>query len=155
MALVQLSALEDRLEWDLTDEEKRVGQSALDDLSVDAMDISGKTWDEASVPARVARIVLAAAVRYMRNLDGFVQSRAGDETVIFNEQKEGAGSARFTTDEIQSLTKLAAVADSFGTIPILNLGGGQTDHRAGLRPCIFPPPEASGDRFPMFAEGDI
>lgn len=104
-AYADLHELEDRLEWDLTDEEKRVAQSALDDLSVDAAH-HGREWTRANVPALVKRVVLAATTRYLRNLEGVVQSRAGDETLVYGEDKL-AGSAHFTTDEVKAIIAVA------------------------------------------------
>lgn len=147
MAFAELSDLEDRLEWDLSDGEKRVGQTALEDLSVDACQ-HGAQWTDANVPQYVKRVVLAAAVRYMRNLEGVVQSRAGDETLIFNEIKEGAGSASFTTAEIEAIISIAQGPQGFGTIPIVAWSEGP-DPLSGWVPTV-----PQGKLFPMYAADD-
>lgn len=142
-----LEDLQSRLEWDLDELETRVALSALTDLSIDATSI-GKDWG-ASPPAYVTRVVLAATVRYMKNLEGVVTSRAGDETLTFNEVKEGAGSPRFTGDEIVGISKAATGLIGFGTIPILNMGGD------GVVISGLVPTDIEGERMiPLFAEGD-
>ena len=117
MAFAELSDVEDRLELTLEDGEKNVALSALEDLSVEARHHGKRNWSDQACPPMVKRIVLAATVRYLRNLEGFTQSRAGDETVMFNEVKDGsAGSAHFTTAEIKQLISLASPGNGFGSI---------------------------------------
>jgi len=121
-AFVELEELEKRLEWALSDQEKLVAQAALDDLSVDAADYGVASWSALTAPANVKRIILAAATRYMKNLEGVIQSRAGDETLIWPEV-EGMGSATFTADEVRRITETAMGGPvQFGTIPVEQYG---------------------------------
>lgn len=123
MAFAQLVDLEDRLEWDLSDEEKRVGLSAIQDLTDEARSI-GKDWTDDTVPRVVRKAVLAAAVRYMRNLEGVITSRAADEAVGFAET-EGMGSPQFTRSEVERISATAIGVNGFGTIPIVAWGEGK------------------------------
>lgn len=148
MAFAQLSDLEDRLEWDLDENEKRVAQAALDDLSVEARHL-GQDWPDTACPPYVRKVVLSAAVRYMRNLEGVVQSRAGDETLIWAEDKDGgAGSARFNKGEIDGIIGLALGPAGFGTIEVVAWGNTPRT-RTGYVPA------GGGDLVPFFAEGDV
>lgn len=104
----ELPDLVSRLDWTLDENELRIATTALEDLSDEAR-YHGKDWpDPTTAPRMVRRMVLAAAVRYMRNPDGYTTSRAGDETLAWNESKDGqAGSAHFAPDEIKALRKMA------------------------------------------------
>lgn len=145
-AYAELHELEDRLEWDLTDEEKRVGQSALEDLSDDATH-HGRDWTRANVPRVVRRTVLAAATRYLRNLEGVVQSRAGDETLVYGEDKS-AGSAHFTSDEIQVIIRSAMGYNAgIGSIQV-------TVSSPRSRSSDRVPVDYGGRPFPFYGDGD-
>lgn len=110
MTYVELPLLQARLEWDLSVEEQRVAVSALEDLSLDAAH-HGRAWTNETIPPIVKRYILAAATRYMKNLEGAVQSRAGDETLVLasvtKEAAEQMGSAHFSTEEIKAIIALA------------------------------------------------
>lgn len=103
--LASLEALLARLDWDLDDTEKRVATAALEDLSNDARRYGSSTWTAVTAPAGVDTMVLRAAVRYMRNPDGYIQSRAGDEIVGWAPRKE-AGAAEFSAAEKDELREL-------------------------------------------------
>lgn len=81
MSLVTLEELEGRLDWELDAGEKKVAQGALDDATALVLYYGSSTWTETSAPPVAKMIVKAAATRYLRNPDGYDQSRAGDETV--------------------------------------------------------------------------
>lgn|SRR5699024_768281 len=81
MSLVTLEELQGRLDWELDAGEKKVAQGALDDATALVLYYGSSTWTETSAPPVAKMIVKAAATRYLRNPDGYDQSRAGDETV--------------------------------------------------------------------------
>src|SRR5690606_34257542 len=98
-----------------------MAQTAIEDLFEDAKHYGLKTWSENALPSIVRSQILRAAVRYMKNSDGFVQSRAGDETVAWGSDGTGmAGSAHFSATEISVIKDAAEGGDmaefgSFGT----------------------------------------
>lgn len=117
MALARIDELVARLgpEYPLTDpmipgqDLTTVATNVLEDLSTDAVFYGSSSWTSDNVPAVVKSIVLRAAVRYMKNPDGFMQSRAGDETVQWNADGDDmAGSAHFSDSEIAQLEKIAS-----------------------------------------------
>lgn len=105
--IATLEELQARLDWQLDTGEQAVAKGALEDLSDDARFYGSQRWDELTAPRQVRSLVLRAAARYMRNPDGFVQSRAGDETIIWSDNGEEAGTARFTENERKILGALA------------------------------------------------
>lgn len=104
--IATIEELQARLDWTLEAEEQGVAQAALDDLSDDARFYGSVLWESTNAPRQVKSLVLRAAARFMRNPDGYKQSRAGDETVIWNDIEEGAGTASFTTQEQKMLATL-------------------------------------------------
>lgn len=114
-AYATVDEVQARLEWTLDEGERAVAQGALEDLSDDARHY-GKHWPVASVPPSIKRLVIRAVARYMRNPDGYEQSRAGDETVIFNRDRVGGGSAEFTSAEIKAIKATARTIASVTSI---------------------------------------
>ena len=104
-----------RLEFDLDTAERGVVQGALEDLSDWARHYGRSTWTETTAPAFIKRLVIRAAARYARNPDGYEQSRAGDETVIWNHASKTPGSAEFSEDEIRAIKSYVRPA-GFGSI---------------------------------------
>lgn len=97
-----------RLDWELDENEERIARSALEDLSDDARHYGSSSWvSEAVAPRAVRTMVLRAAVRYMRNPDGYVQSRAGDEVVGWAPRKTDVGAASLSEAEKNELRDLA------------------------------------------------
>ena len=147
MALVDLTELENRIDWDLDDREKRLGQAALDDLSLDAIDY-GRNWHPMNTPPRIKRLILKAAMRYMNNYRGLVQSRAGDETEIYREH-EDMGTAAFTSEEVKEIISIASGTrgKGFGSIPAYAWG---TDPYKKMEYVPAPP----GKWFPLYDPED-
>ena len=116
-AFVLLPELQARLEWVLSEREEIVGTSALEDLTIEAQDHGKSTWTVLNCPAIVKRQILKAAERYLKNLEGIIQSRAGDETLIFPELDE-MGTADFNASEIKKIINavMGGGTPSFGTI---------------------------------------
>jgi hypothetical protein len=93
-----LDELKARLDWTLDADEERIATSALEDASDLARGYAGRDWpDGATAPRLVRTLVLKACKRYMTNPSGYTQSRAGDETLGWNDtQGENAGTVYFT-----------------------------------------------------------
>lgn len=96
------------LDFDLDDGQTRDAEQALEEASNLAR-YYGADWpDPAIAPYMVRTIVLRAVRAYMRNPDGFTQSRAGDETVGWPDRGiSPIGRVEFTPDEIKMLQSLA------------------------------------------------
>lgn len=106
-----------RLDWTLSPEEERIARSALEDLSDDARNYGSERWaSEQVAPRSVRTMVLRAAVRYMRNPDGYIQSRAGDEIVGWAPRKDGLGAAEFSDKEKDELRDLASKRSYFQSV---------------------------------------
>ncbi|MHC0432204.1 hypothetical protein ACX6XY_18745 [Streptomyces sp. O3] len=113
MAYATLDELKARLDWDLDEDELRIGAGALEDAS-DLATVYGRDWPEATPPRLVRTLVLKSAARYLRNPHGYTQSRAGDETLTWGDAHgRDAGSVYFTREEVRLLEGLA------GTWPTL------------------------------------
>jgi hypothetical protein len=102
-----LPELQARLDWTLDAGEQSVATAALADLSDDARFYGSQRWDSTTAPRQAKSLVLRAAARHMRNPDGYVQSRAGDETIQWSDGGEDAGTAHFTEREQKILGALA------------------------------------------------
>lgn len=149
MPFATLTEVEDRLEWDLSEAEKRVAATAIEDLTVEAQSL-GQAWSDSNVPPYVKKCVRSAAVRYMKNLEGVIQSRAGDETLIFPEAvADEMGSPHFSKAEIEGIVSSALGPAGFGTIEVYAYSVGPRKNRTGYVSA------GGGDPVPFFAEGDI
>lgn len=87
-AMVTVQELKDRCDWTFDADEDRVAGNYLIEVS-DLVRAYGKdTWDAVTAPRMVKNIVISVVRRYMRNPEGYLTSRAGDETVTFTERAE-------------------------------------------------------------------
>ncbi|APC43253.1 hypothetical protein Joe_13 [Streptomyces phage Joe] len=148
MAYATLDDLKARLDWELDADEARIAGGALEDAS-DLAAHYGREWDEAAVPRLVRTLVLKAAQRYMKNPDGYTQSRAGDETLAWNDAAgENAGTVYFSDEEIKLLRSLAGKQPGIYSVPL-------TAYKTKLRNSDtgYSPVDYGGDPFPMFADG--
>lgn len=146
-AVASLDALALRLDWTLNADEERIANAALEDLSDEARFHGSMIWrDELSTPRMVQSIVLRAATRYMRNPDGYSQSRAGDETVIWGDQNDSAGSASFNHGEIVTLKQMGG---RLGLVSAQIEAWGTKE-----RPAGYVPVAGGGDPFPFFEHDD-
>ena len=121
MALVELNDLKARLEWTLSPEEESLALGALEDAS-ELVKFYGLPWTADSAPGMAKTIVFNAVTRYLRNPDGFIQSRAGDEMVAWS--AEGAmsrGSVSLTGDEVDILAALSG-RSTLGTVELTAWG---------------------------------
>lgn len=108
MPYATLDDLKGRLDWELDADELRIATAALEDAT-DLAAHYGREWADDTAPRLVRTLVLKACMRYMTNPDGYTQSRAGDETLTWNDdQGENAGTVYFTDDEIKLLAELGA-----------------------------------------------
>lgn len=149
--LADLDDLIDRLDWTLDEDETRIAKTALEDLSDDARHYGRESWTTpATTPRMVSKMVLRAAVRYMRNPDGYTTSRAGDETLNWNEDRTGqAGSAHFNDREIKAFRQIAG-ATGIVSVPIYAFSKGRASGGPGWVSTGFTGTE--NKPFPMFAD---
>lgn len=151
--IATLTELEERLEWELDEGEKRIAAAALEDLEADALYYGRPEW-EFNAPNAVKRLVLRAAARFMRNPDGFDTSRAGDETVVFGKAMQ-AGTAQFDDREIGILQNLANPVATGGLFSVGLTAHGNTP----VRGTVYVPSynDANGgytSPFPLFDSHD-
>lgn len=145
--LAALEELQARLDWDLDTGEELVATGALEDLSDDARFYGSDSWTSASVaPRQVKSLVLRAAARFMRNPDGYVSSRAGDEAVTWSDRGHSAGSPYFTREERESLASLAGRSSIYS---VDTVAWGPTK-KAG--PGYAPTDVANQKQFPFYAD---
>ena len=129
--LFEVEALAEYLPFVMDDGEEREATGALEDLSDDARFYGSDSWEIPEVtPQPVINLVRRAAVRHMKNHEGFTQSRAGDETVTWTDRGEQAGAAYFTAQEKDALrgyaghqkTLTSAVVTAYRTRPRCEVG---------------------------------
>jgi len=110
-----------RLDFEMSPKERSMAEGALDDASM-LVRAHGKNWPDAvTAPYLAKTITLSAAKRYMANPDGFITSRAGDETVGWDEQGEQAGSVYLTAAEIKLLTRIVR-PNGLVSVPVIAYG---------------------------------
>lgn len=108
VALASVDDLKSRLAFDLTPEEEREALGALTDLSDEARAHGRASWlTPDTTPQSVKNLILRAASRHMKNYEGFVMSRAGDEYLQWSDLKEKAGAAYFTDAEVTALKRMS------------------------------------------------
>lgn len=113
-ALASVEDVQGRLPFTLSDDEEKEAEGALNDLSDDARHYGSNLWaSPTACPRQVKNLVIRAAARHMKNYEGFVSSRAGDEAVAWTDRGEDAGSATFTKREQKMLREM-------GTRPALS-----------------------------------
>lgn len=133
--LVTFADYQTRYQQTLDASEQLDVKSALEDLSDDARTYGSHLWSTPErAPQAIKNMIMKAAFRYSKNLDGFVSSRAGDEAVAWSDQGEDAGTAYFTTKEIEAIRQMS------GTTGLYSVGmfawGTKCDPRIeGLVPC--------------------
>ncbi|MFE9254040.1 hypothetical protein [Streptomyces sp. NPDC006879] len=146
MAYATLDDLKGRLDWTLDADEERIATSALEDAS-DLAAHYGRDWPDDTVPRMVRTLVLKACKRYMSNPDGYTQSRAGDETLGWNDAAgENAGTVYFTDEEIKLLASLAGRSTGLYSAGVVAWQTVLRPVSAGLVPTEH------GKDFPLFAD---
>ncbi|MFE0771972.1 hypothetical protein [Streptomyces sp. NPDC058861] len=149
MAYATLDELKGRLDWEPDEDEMRIAAGALDDAS-DLVATYGRDWPEDTAPRLVKTLVLKSAARYMRNPNGYTQSRAGDETLAWSDIGRDAGTVYFSREEIRLLEELAGRKRGIYSAPVSAWGT-----KLPLRDAAghVPVDYAGGDPFPLFSDG--
>lgn len=86
--------------------------------SDEARSLGVESWTFATAPPAVSRIVAAAAARWVANPEGYLTSRAGDETLGWVDIGEEAGTIRFTKREERRLKNFRVKLGGFGSFEI-------------------------------------
>lgn len=144
-----LEELKGRLDWTLDADEERIATAALEDASDLARLHAGREWPDATSAPRLARtLVLKACKRYLNNPSGYNQSRAGDETLGWNEdQGENAGTVYFSREEVKLLAQLGGQKPGIYSAQVSAWNSRIRPVAAGLVPV-----EGGGDKFPLFSD---
>lgn len=139
------------LDFELEDGADRIAAVAIEDLSDDARFYGSATWlTPATTPPQVCRLVRRAVIRYMKNYEGYVQSRAGDETLVWTDLGEEAGSPEFTEREKSVLaTTASGRPTTLHTAGISAWGTSASPYPVGLVPT-----GVDSKPFPLFASED-
>lgn len=132
--IATVEELQARLDWTLDSGEQGVAEAAIADLSDDARFYGHSKWDATTAPRQVKSLVLRAAARYMRNPDGFVQSRAGDETLVWSDRGEEAATAAFTDKEQKMLAVMAGRGNGLISVGITAWGPTTRRHPRYINP---------------------
>lgn len=117
MAFAELEEVEDRLDFVLDEAYTKMALAALEDASEMARNYGRTNWPDNQCPRFVKTVVLNVVARYLRNPDGFVQSRAGDETVIWSDLR-GEATLRFSEQERSDLEQLTMGPQAFGSVGV-------------------------------------
>jgi hypothetical protein len=125
-AFAELTDVQKRLDFALDEFEQNAVESALDDLSDEARFYAGQVWANLQEVPNLARVtVIKAVARWARNMNGYVISRAGDETVGWPEAAGEVGQATLSQREIKLLKAIGSGRTSvgaFGTISVVAYG---------------------------------
>lgn len=109
-SLATLDELQARCDWTFDADEERAATGYLDEASDLARAYGRDAWESTNAPRMVKNLVLSAVRRFMRNPEGYTQSRAGDETLAWTDLGHDAGSIYFTSGEIKLLRSLAGTS---------------------------------------------
>jgi hypothetical protein len=153
--LATIEELEAVLPFVMDDGERREATGALNDLSDEARHYGNPRWDgsddanpTAKPPYSITNLVLKAARRHMKNYEGFISSRAGDEAVGWTDRKEDAGSATFTREERERIKIIGGNQRSgFHSVDMFS------SHKPGTTPTMpgLVPAEGSSNPVHMFS----
>jgi len=150
--LVDIAELIARLPFVMDEDETREANGALADLSFDAQALGSAAWtDEGNTPQSVKNLIVRAAARHMKNYEGYTVSRAGDETVQWQEQ-DVAGQATFTKDEKQMLKQMGGKTPFIGGVGVYAYGN-RPVNPTGYAPVDYAPEYRRSD-FPMWADAE-
>jgi hypothetical protein len=147
LSYATLEELKGRLDWELDADEERIASGALTDAS-DLAATHGREWPEATVPRLVKTLVLKAAARYVRNPNGYTQSRAGDETLAWSDIGRDAGTVYFTREEIRLLEELAGRKRGISSVVVSAWGTKRRPRDVGHVPVDYSP----ASPFPLFGD---
>lgn len=119
-SLVTLDDVDERLPFELDDDERREATNTIESLSDDARHYGSSAWTEhGNTPRSVRNLILRAATRHLKNPDGYTQSRAGDETLAWTDRGHDSGSAYFTAREVEMLRTIAGrITEKLHSVPV-------------------------------------
>lgn len=106
-ALATIEELQARCDWTFDADEERAALGYLEEASDLARAYGRDTWTETTVPRTAKSIIISAVRRFMRNPDGYTQSRAGDETLAWADIGADAATIYFTNAETKLLRGMA------------------------------------------------
>lgn len=149
MAFADLQDLEDQLDFDLDEQAQRQAVAKLQLASDYAAHYAGIEWQESRAPRIVKSIVLNVVERYMRNPDGYTQSRAGDETLMWDDNS-GKGPFHFTDEEKEILQNLGRVNPGLYSVQTFQHSNRPLPDDYWVRTG-----SALGDELPMFTGSDV
>lgn len=141
MKFASIEDVKARLEEEPTPAMIRMIEAGLEDAS-DMAIFYGASWGEMSCPDPVRRIVARAVARWIRNPDGFEQSRAADETLVWAEPTRDV---EFTPEEIARIRALGRpVVPKYAAAPISPYGS----REPGEGGAVYVP-TSSGSPYPF------
>lgn len=149
--LVEVSELAARLPFTMSEEETREAEGAIIDLSDAVRYYGNPNWGTpAEAPYTIKNIILRAAARFMKNYEGYVTNRAGDESVSWSDRKsepDAMGSATFSPEEKKRIAEIG------GSRRVGFHSVGMFGWQRRLRPQQegFVPDEASNEPIQMFS----
>lgn len=149
MPFVTYETLAEQLDFALDEQGVKQATRRLEMASNLARHYGLDTWTDTAVPSVVRDIVLNVVERYMRNPDGYTQSRAGDETVAWRDPGD-EGNWYFSENEKEILGSLGKQSFGFGSITM-------TPWRTVAQPAdtfVHTDPNLQGDLFPLFSASD-
>ena len=109
-SLATVTELKARCDWTFDADEERAADGYLEEASDLVRAYGRDSWEPATAPRMVKNIVISAVRRFMRNPEGYVQSRAGDETLAWSDIGRDAASIYLTNAEIKLLRSLAGTS---------------------------------------------
>lgn len=128
----QAADVQNRLDFTLSSLEATAVDNALKDLSDEARFIGGRDWANVdTLPNPLRNTVIKAVARWARNMNGYVLSRAGDETLQWSNIGDAAGAPEFTRKEVKLIK---AVGDGRGGQDFF----GSVETYAYIPPGTFP-----------------
>lgn len=150
-ALASVPELQARLPFTMSAEEQREATGALADLSDEARYYGSPRWQMVEdAPYTVVNMILRAAARHMKNYEGYVTNRAGDESVSWSERgssPDEQGSARFSPEERKRLAEIGGQR----RVGFHSVGMFAWQRRMRQTQEGFVPDEASSEPIQMFS----
>ena len=107
-----LTELIARCDWTFDNDETRAAPGYLEEASDLARSYGRMSWTPLTAPRLVKSMVISAVRRYMRNPEGYTQSRAGDEHLAFADLGHDAATIYFTPAEQKLLKGMAGTNSS-------------------------------------------
>lgn len=142
------------LDFTLSERERAQVEQRIDMASEEAAVESGMAWADNTVPAIVRMLVINKVSRFMRNPDAYIQSRSGDETVVWADMGARAEAANWywTEKELDILHGLGRPQRRFGVLAISPYGSKDPGPGTYFVPVYRSGPRA--DPFPWLSHDD-